>query len=87
MKKEVILIVEKIWVNSTLLIVLFAILFMVISYSLPEEYHKEVFVDVFLAILFSVGCIMGIISIIYFLYKRYLMNLFSKEDSANKSDK
>jgi uncharacterized membrane protein len=86
MKKDVILIVEKVWVNSLALILLTAIVFMMISFSLPEEDHQRIFTEVFLAILFSVGLIMGLIYLTYQIYKKSLFDVLSKEDSTNKPE-
>ena len=83
MKKEVILIIGKILTVSTALIFLIAIIFE-IPYSLSKKSPEDVFDDVLLGILFSAGFIMGIISIVYNLYKEDLLDIFSKEDSANK---
>jgi len=90
MKKEVIHIIGKILAVSSGLILLIAIIFYMlftfsgILHSSPEKSSENVFEDVLLGILFSAGFIMGIISIVYSLYKGALLDIFSKEDSANK---
>lgn len=83
MKKEIMNVISKIWVNSSVAIILVAIVFLVVLYQIPvEDKGGVIFINTFLAILFSVGIIMGIISICYSAFgKEKLLKLLSKEQS------